>query len=307
MADKGPGGTNRFATKRLARAKIKPSEHGIKSSKGRAGGAASELSQAEERRARKKRLTSIAVGAFAVVIALSMMLPSLASIFGDSGQAQEEQAQEAAPDGDESAESDAADAAETGIVAVDAAYATVIDPLEAKLAENPKDLATLLSLGNDYMAWGNEASGYVSEGDGRAHAMELYGKAIEYYDRYLALNDSATVKANRAMCQLYTGDTDGAVAALETLTSEQPDFGPAWVDLGMIHEYLGDRDAAKAAYQRAVEAEPDDEYGSKSAANRRIAAMAAQTEDIAEDSTATGSESGATGAAALEDALGGTL
>ena len=35
MAEKGPGSTSRTAKKRLARAKIKPTENGIKSSKGR--------------------------------------------------------------------------------------------------------------------------------------------------------------------------------------------------------------------------------------------------------------------------------
>ena len=108
------------------------------------------------------------------------------------------------------------------------------------------------------------------------------------------------------MCLLYSGDADAALAALQKLTEEAPDYGPAWANIGLIREYQGDQDEAKEAYQKAIEADPNDEYGAKSYANRRLAAMAAQTGEGLTDETA---ESAAgtnapTGAEALEDALG---
>ena len=316
MADKGPGSTGRSAKKRLARAKIKPTDNGIKSSKGRAATVEKdEPSKAEVAKARKQKITGIAVGVFAVIMALSMMLPSLSYIFGNNDQSQEQAAAEAdqkqaeeaetseTEEGEETAEEESTD---TGMDAVDANYKAVIDPLEAKLKENDQDLATLLNLGNDYMSWASDASTYATDDAGVEHVNDLYQKAMDYFDRYLKLNDSVVVKASRAMCQLYSGDADGALEALEALTKEAPDYGPAWANIGLIHEYKGEQDEAKEAYQKAIEADPDDEYGAKTYANRRLAAMAAQSGSELTDETsesASGASDGTTGAQALEDAL----
>ena len=306
MAEKGPGSTGRTAKKRLARAKIKPTENGIKSSKGRKVEEEEELSKRQQAKERNKKITGIAIGVFAVIMALSMMLPSLTYIFGNNSGQTEQQEQEAQQQ-EEQAQSEDGEETETltGIDLVDSNYAAVVDPLEAKLAENPKDLATLLSLGNNYMSWASEASGYAADDAASAHVNELYQQAIDYFDQYLKLNDSAVVKANRAMCLLYSGDADAALAALQKLTEEAPDYGPAWANIGLIREYQGDQEAAKEAYQKAIDADPNDEYGAKSYANRRLAAMAAQTgEGLTDETAESAAGTGTGGAEALSDALG---
>ena len=306
MAEKGPGSTGRTAKKRLARAKIKPTENGIKSSKGRKVEEEEQLSKRQQAKERRKKITGIAIGVFAVIMALSMMLPSLTYIFGNNSGQTEQQEQEAQQQ-EEQAQSEDGEETETltGIDLVDSNYAAVVDPLEAKLAENPKDLATLLSLGNNYMSWASEASGYAADDTASAHVNELYQQAIDYFDQYLKLNDSAVVKANRAMCLLYSGDADAALAALQKLTEEAPDYGPAWANIGLIREYQGDQEAAKEAYQKAIDADPNDEYGAKSYANRRLAAMAAQTgEGLTDETAESAAGTGTSGAEALSDALG---
>ena len=312
MAEKGPGSTGRSQNKRLARAKIKPNDNGIKSSKGRSTPVEEEPSKAEKARERKKKFTAVAVGIFAVIMALSMTLPSLSYIFGNNDQtaAEEESAEQTSEETSEETEDtsdEQEDTAEaTDMDKVDSNYHASIDPLEAKLKESPDDLATLLNLGNGYMSWAGSASAYASDDEGRAHVEELYTKAIEYFDKYLELNDSNAVKINRAMCQLYSGDVDGGTKALKKLSKDSPDYGPVWQYLGIVYEYYqGDTDAAKKAYKKAVEADADDEYGSKSYANQRLAAIAAQENggDLTEEQTDTSSSTESTGAAALEDAL----
>ena len=312
MADKGPQSTSRSKTKRLARAKIKSTEHGIKSSKGRKE-EVDALTKAEEKRARKQKVTAILVGAFAVIMALSMMLPSLTYIFGNNAPQQEEQQQKQEKDkADSTSDDDEADQSETktGMDLVDSNYQAVVVPLEEKLKDNPEDLATLLNLGNDYLSWAAEASSYSSESDeAKAHVDDLFAKAISYYDQYLALNDSNAVKVNRALAQLYQGNVTEATDALVALTNEAPDYGPAWSNLGYVYEMQYNQDAAREAYEKAVEADPDDEYGAKSFANRRLAAMAAATTDLQEEADATAgiNDTTSTGPSALDEALGNTL
>lgn len=317
MADKGPGSTGRSTGKRLARAKIKPTDNGIKSSKGRAAAQEEELSRSQQQKARKQKITGILVGIFAVIMALSMMLPSLTYIFGgnDAQPVEETTPQEEPAQTQDETSADEADTSEqqtesSQMATVDANYKAVVDPLKAKLEANPEDLATLLNLGNDYMAWGSAAGGVASSDEDYEHVNKLYERAVKYFDQYLALNDSVVVKTNRAMCVLYQGQTDEAVAELKAILEETPDHGPAWADLGMIYEYLGQTDEAKEAYNKAIEVDPDNTYGAKSYANRRLAAMAASTGEGLTDEAAesvTTSEQGESGFEDLENALGNVL
>ncbi len=326
MAEKGPGSTGRSAGKRLARAKIKPTDNGIKSSKGRAAAQQEELSKTQQKKARKQKITGIIIGVFAVLMALSMMLPSLTYIFGNNGAQPVEEQQEQAETTDDTDETDAnttdgdtadatgdatADTEKSDMDKVDDSYKAVVNPLKEKLEKNPEDLATLLNLGNDYMAWGSAAGSYASTDEDYEHITKLYGKAIEYFDSYLKLNDSAVVKTSRAMCLLYQGNTDEAIAGLEKVVEEHPDHGPAWADLGLIYEYQGQSDKAKESYQKAIEADADDAYGAKSYANRRLASMAASENGGLTDETAESSNVSSTstdsGYEDLENALGKLL
>ena len=113
---------------------------------------------------------------------------------------------------------------------------------------------------------------------------------------------------DRALCQLYEGDTSGATSALEQLTADSPDYGPAWANLGLAYEVSGDTAKAKEAYQKAEEADPDDTYGSYSFAQQRLAQInesAAQAAEQAAGASEGSDASDSTGVSGLTEALGG--
>ena len=162
----------------------------------------------------------------------------------------------------------------TTVASLDADYQVEVSALEKRLADDPKNLAALLNLGKQYMSWAYSVSYYGGSEEGAVdHAHDLFDKAIGYYDQYLALNDSNAVKVDRALCQFYAGDYDAAQAALEKLTKDAPDYGPAWANLGLVYESMWNTESAQDAYKKAAEADPNDEYGARSFANRRLAAM----------------------------------
>lgn len=283
-----PGPTSK---KRLAKAKPAASTD---SGGGKAGAAGSR----ERREARKRCVTAIVVGAFAVLMALSMMLPSLAAIFSPAASSQQADSSQGQsdPGSQDQAASSSSDSAATGIDAVNARYQKDVDELKARLDSDPKGLATLLNLGNDYMSWAYASSSYATSDDQKAQVAELWKSAISYYDQYLEQKDSNAVRVNRALCQLYSGDADAARAALEELTAAQPDYGPAWANLGMVYEAAGESDSAREAYQKAEEKDANDEYGAKSYAQRRLSAMDAAAKAAESGGTSgSGSTSGQTG------------
>ena len=256
----------------------------------------------------------VALTVFAVLMALSMMLPSIAAIVS-SGSASDSssdssQSQASSSDSQDSSSGDDSTSSSSDAVAqADEKYQPLVDALETKLSSDSQNLATLLNLGKDYMAWGVTVRYSGSTDASTSHANELLEKAISYYDQYLALKDSGAVRVDRALCQYYEEETSEATAALEQLTQDMPDYGPAWANLGMLYESAGNSDQAREAYQKAQEADADDEYGAKTYATQRISAMdsaassSAGTTDSTSATTSGSSTTGSAGVKGLSDTL----
>ncbi len=266
----------------------------------------------------KKRTKEIAVAVFAVIIGVSMMLPSLAYIFTGHGPSGQDSNSSQSSDSTNSSESAGDDGGSTGsgntdssneetkndIASIDDRYQKPISSLEDKLASATDDtskLPTLLGLGDDYLQWALAASRQASDDAGKAHVSELYGKAIDYYRQYLAINDSGAVKVKISQCQLYSGDTDAAVQTLEALTQASPDYGPAWVYLGVTYAQKGDNTKAINALKRAEAADPNDEYGAKTLAQKYEEYLASRSNPSGSTTGATGS--GSSGGMSLVDRL----
>ncbi len=210
--------------------------------------------------ASRRPLVLVAVILVSIIMVGSILLPSLSAIV--SGM----QASSSSTDGSQSSSSDSSEAATTSsyMDELDSRYSSTVSSLESKLADNPDDAATLINLANNYLTWGDMARNYASTDDEQAHVTDLLQKAEGYYDEYLAGNDANAAHVNRALCQYYLGDTDGAIAALEQFCAGTADYAPAWANLGMIYEDAGETDKATDAYNKALEVDPDDTCGMKS-------------------------------------------
>ena len=258
--------------------------------------------------------TKIVVGIFAVVMALSMMLPSLAPIFAGSMQKSASEQKDDQSDS-EAAKTDETKDANAKMPATELAervpdnqtiktstetYAKKAEKYERRLASDPKNLAALLNAGQTYMNWGYGISYSASSDAEKAYVNDVLKKANEYFDRYLALNDSKSVKVDRALCKSSMGDTDAAIKDLEAMSAEDPTFPLVWANLGMLYQTKGDSEKASNAYQKAVETDPNDEYGAKSYANQQLISLNSKVSSPGDAGDASitpdsGSNSGASG------------
>lgn len=254
----------------------------------------------------------IAIAVIAVVMALSMMLPSLSSIFsGSSSSTTTDQSSSADASTSESTSSSSSDSSSSSsststtstVDTIDSEYKTLVASLESKLANDPNNLATLLNLGRDYMQWGYQVVYNGTTDADTTHGNDLLDKAISYFDQYLALNDSNSVKVDSALCLLYKGDTSGAISALQQITTDSPDYGPAWANLGLAYEISGDSTSALSAYQQAETTDADDEYGAKSYAEKRIAAINSSATSTTSGTSATSGTSSTSTTQGLSDTL----
>ncbi|MGN0075390.1 MAG: tetratricopeptide repeat protein [Parafannyhessea sp.] len=306
--------------KRLARAKVKSTELDSAEKDGSLKPkAAPTKTPAQKRAERKKRITTIVVAVFAVIMALAMMLPSCSAIASNtnsssssksstSDSSSSSDSSDSSSSSSDSSSSSSSTSSTTSIKKIDANYKTTISALEKKYKKDPDDLATLLNLGNDYMEWGYQVSSYASTDTEKAHVKEVLDKAIDYFDQYLKKNDSDTVKVYRALCQFYEGDTDAALAALQKITQDSPKCALAWANLGLVYESKGDTASAEAAYKKAKKTDPKDEYGAKSFANQRLAVIKAEASASTSTSTTSGTSStSGTGSGSSSTGLSGAL
>lgn len=265
----------------------------------------------------------VAVGVFAVIMALSMMLPSLAPIFAGNNDAADEQEetsenQTTAQDENATAEGEEEEAEDLTAGVPDnetlqslaQTNAEKVAPFKTRLKKNSKDLAALLNLGNAYMNWGYSATYSSSTDEEKEYAKGLLEQAIDYYDQYLKLNDAKSVRVDRALCQYYMGQNDEAIQALEKLAEDNPDYPLVWANLGMLYEQQGDSEKASEAYHKAVETDEKDEYGAKSYANSRLISLNSKVSspgdagDASADDISTSQDSGLTSTLANDSGVG---
>ena len=227
---------------------------------------------------------TIVIIVFAVVLVASLCLPFFSSCGANTGTS-----------GSQSSSSDdASSSSDTKTVAqVDEDYSAQIDSLKSKLAANSTGsagLAAVASLGNTMMDWGNGLQQASDASDNEDHIKDVFSQAVAYYDQYLAQNpDSKAVTVDRAICVYYSGNEDEAISTLEEFTADDPDFSPAWVNLGIFHELHQRTDDALAAYGAAVEADAKDSYNMASYAQLRALIIQAQQQAASASSSADGS------------------
>lgn len=250
--------------------------------------------------ASRRPLVLAAVILFSIIMVGSILLPSLSAIVSGVTATREESSTTS------DAETDASDedsATATLLNNINARYESKVSTLETKLTDAPDNAAALINLANDYYEWATTMQSYASTDDEQAHVSDLFTKAMDYYDRYLALEDANAARANRAMCQFNLGDTAAAQAALEQLTSTTaPDFAPAWADLGRIYTSAGDTEKATDAYNKVLEVDPDDKYGLKSTAEQTLSLFSSEA-SATSSSTSSDAETSSESSESLADAL----
>ena len=215
----------------------------------------------------------VLIAFFAVLMALSLMIPSLSAFFqsGDTS-------------GDQTITID------TLREAIDNQYSTTVSTLETQLEADPTNPDLLHQLGEAYMQWAANSSYYATTDEQTLESYDHAKKAKEYFDTYLEDNDDTDVAVEAAMCIYYYGETSNALSALEEIAKEDSDSAGLYANMGMLYEIQGMDDKALDAYNTAIEKDPDDVEGAKSYAESRIEAMTSTDEETT-DGTMSGDTS----------------
>lgn len=241
----------------------------------------------------KRSLIAVGVVLASLIMALSILLPSLSAIVDGISSSTEAATEEAATEEATTEEAETEDASEEDnstqsyIDTIDERYGTTADTLKTKVEADESDKASLINLANTYYEWATYVANFASTDAQNEHVEKLFQNALTYYDKYLALDDAKAARVSRAVCQFNLDSVNEAITSLEDLVAQEPDYAPAWANLGMMYNACDETDLALEAYNKVLVVDPNDTYGLKSNAESQISALSASTQESAETSAET--------------------
>lgn len=111
--------------------------------------------------------------------------------------------------------------------------------LKEKVDKNPKDLASLVALGNAYYDAGK------------------YQNAITYYQKSLEIDaKNYDVMTDMGAAYNATGQADKALEIFKQVTAEKPDHAMAWYNQGIVYKAKNDTANMRFAWERFLVLQP---------------------------------------------------
>jgi tetratricopeptide (TPR) repeat protein len=247
------------------------------------------MTQEKQRFSTAKKIGIVVVCA---ILALAMTIPSMAVLLANDTQSTSDTTSTESVVPDEN----------TSVEDTNSYYQNLVTKLETSISDGSASTTAYKQLGDDYYAWANALSAYHSDdADAQTQAVTCWQKAKESYEKYLADNDSASVRVSDGVATYFSGDTAGGLAILEQTTVDYESYVPAWFNLGLLYLYSGDTDNAQAALQKVLDLDPDDQYGYQSTV-KSLMGDSSDTSDATSDATTSEEASDASTSDATSDA-----
>lgn len=149
------------------------------------------------------------------------------------------------------------------LAAVDAKYQPNVAALTATLQSEPTSYTILVALGNTYFDWAiNKQQASQSSSATAGADQPLWVAAKDAYSRALAVKaGEPPVEVDYSIALYYNGETDKAIARVEKVVKANPEFAPAYFNLGIFYEALGQADKALASFKKYLVLDPTGKQG----------------------------------------------
>lgn len=229
-----------------------------------------------------KSRTSLGVKIVLVMVAVSMvayLVPTLFGLFSSTGSS-----------------ADSASGTTDASAQIAQKYTARVAANDERLRSDPATYAVLVDQGNAYFDWGMDVVQAAESNQAlRGADAPMWVAAKQFYERALAVDSKdPNVNVDFAIATFYSGDPAKAVVIATDVTKKQPDFAPAWFNLGVFYAGLNEPAKAYAAFQKSIDLDPEGKNTNIAYAKEQLEALkgsASATSSVTATSsgTATGS------------------
>lgn len=149
------------------------------------------------------------------------------------------------------------------LASIDAQYGPTVQSLTTQLQSDPTSYTALVALGNTYFDWAAQTQQASQNNTSTVGSdLPLWNSAKDAYSRAVAVKSGEPpVMVDYAIATFYTGDTAGAVELAEKVTKSDPEFAPAWFNLGIFYSATQRNDDAVASFEKYLELDPQGTQG----------------------------------------------
>ena len=195
-----------------------------------------------------KSNTSLGVKIILVFVAIAMvgyLVPTLFGLFSSNGVTN----------------TNANQTANDVLAQISAKYTPTTTALDTALRSEPTSYTALVTQGDTYFDWALEVMQAASNDQKLIGADQpMWLSARQYYERANAIKgDDPNVNVDLSITYFYSGETTKAVALATKVTKTNPDFAPAWFNLGIFNGSEGNTAVAIAAFEKALKLDPKGE------------------------------------------------
>jgi tetratricopeptide (TPR) repeat protein len=156
-------------------------------------------------------------------------------------------------------------------------YQPTVAAVTSALQSDPASYTALVTLGNTYFDWAIEIQQQSQTTSAAVGADQpLWVSAKDAYARAYAINQKDSPAAiDYSIAVYYSGDTSMAVSLAEDVIKRDPQFPPAYFNVGLYYESLGRTADAIKALERYIALDPNGQQGNLAFAKERLAALKA--------------------------------
>ncbi|HEY5540316.1 MAG TPA: hypothetical protein VIL41_02555 [Coriobacteriia bacterium] len=156
----------------------------------------------------------------------------------------------------------------------------IVDSLRALASSQPTSYTPAVNLANAYFDWAQQLS-IPQTGQSQATsaaitaAVGVWGEARAAYDQASKLGKTfdPSVQTDRSIATFYSNDTTSAITIAREVTTKQPTFAPAWLNLGLYYDATNNTALAIEAYKKYLVLDPKGSSSNISYATSRIKAL----------------------------------
>jgi len=207
-----------------------------------------------------KSRTSVGVKVVLVLVALAMvsyLVPTLFGLFGSNG----------------STTSDSTSPNDV-LAQIAQKYTATTQAFDAALESDPTSYTVLVNQGNAYFDWGMDVVQAASTNQAlQGSEQPMWLSARTYYEKALQIKQEPAVSVDLSITYFYSGETTKAIAIASSVTTSQPEFAPAWFNLGVFHAAQGNNPAAIVAFEKSIALDPNGQSTNKDYATQQLAAL----------------------------------